>query len=183
MNLFRDAGVRLEFVAKPDGEHNTRWWPAEAGKIEAFIDGAPRNPYPDEIWWRTDRADRYNRAHWVVIEELDDRGVELDEDNQVVVDGRSFIAFPRRRPSGRVVVRRNGNEIRVRALGVRSYRLLLSPDQFDLDAPITVSTNGIESFRGVAPRDAAVLMKWAARDGDRTLLFGAELLVGVEGSN
>ena len=88
-------------------------------------------------------------------------------------------AFPRPAPAGRVQLLRNGNEIAVATRGVRRYTLLLSPEQFDFSQPIRVTTNDLPSFEGVVEPDPAVLLRWAARDRDRTMLFGAELDVEV----
>lgn len=179
MALFDAAGVDLTFVPKPESGHSTSWWPDEAEAIEAFLAVAPRDPYPDHVWWRTDRTDRYQRAHWIVIDELDGEAGTIDESNRVIVSGRSYAAFPRRGPSGQLEVLRDGNEVTVTARGVGRYTLLLSPSEFDFDAPIIVHTNGEESFRGRVEKNPAVLIKWAIVDADRTMLFAAELSVEV----
>ena len=93
--------------------------------------------------------------------------------------GPARIAFPRPDPTGRVELLRNGNEIRAATRGVRRYTLLLSPEQFDFQQPIRVLTNDEVSFEGVVEPDPAALLRWAARDRDRTMLFGAELDVAV----
>ena len=93
--------------------------------------------------------------------------------------GPARTAFPRPAPAGRVQLARNGNEILVATRGVRRYTLLLSPEQFDFLQPVRVVTNGAVSFEGVVEPDPAVLLRWAARDRDRTMLFGAELDIEV----
>ena len=184
VDLFRQAGVELTFVPKYEEGHSTRWWPDEASKIEGFIASTPRRPYPDQLWWRTERTDRYNRAHWLVIDELGPvhGESELGQFNRLQVGGRVYDAFRRDGPSGRVDLEREGNEVRVRTEGVRRYRLLLSPDQFDFERPMRVITNGVESFDGRVEPDVSTLLEWAVRDNDRTMLFGAELeiVVGAE---
>ena len=179
MALFREAGVELTFVPKPESGHVTSWWPDEADAIETFLGASPRDPYPDHVWWRTDRIDRSQRAYWVVIDEIDGAASEIEEANRVTVGGRSFDAFPRRRPSAQLEVERDGNEVAVTAQGVRRYRLLLSTSEFDFDAPIVVRTNGVESFRGRLEKNTEVLLGWAVADADRTMLFGAEVSVQV----
>lgn len=93
--------------------------------------------------------------------------------------GPARIAFPRPAPAGRVQLLRDGNEVRAVTRGVRRYTLLLSPEQFDFRQPIRVTTNGVLSFEGVVEPEPAALLRWAARDRDRTMLFGAELDVEV----
>ena len=45
--------------------------------------------------------------------------------------------------------------------------------------PVIVTVNGREVFSGAVKKDVATLMKWAARDNDRTMLYGAELPIIV----
>ena len=42
-----------------------------------------------------------------------------------------------------------------------------------------VTVNGRTAFDGMVKKDVAALLKWAARDNDRTMLYGAELHVAV----
>ena len=88
-------------------------------------------------------------------------------------------AFPHPKPSGRVQLARNGNEIAVATRGVRRYTLLLSPEQFDFTQPFRVTTNDVLSFDGMVEPSTETLLRWAARDRDRTMLFGAELDIEV----
>ena len=67
--------------------------------------------------------------------------------------------------------------IKVRTRGVRKYTLLLSPDEFDFSKPVKVITNGATSFEGTVAPSAETLLKWAAQDNDRTMLFGYQLSV------
>ncbi len=83
--------------------------------------------------------------------------------------------FDRSQPSGRVDLVRSGNTVRASTRGVAAFTLLLSPDQFDFSKPVTVTVNGRPAFSGRVQKDLRVLMKYAALDNDRTMLFGAEL--------
>ena len=94
------------------------------------------------------------------------------------VDG-SRPAFPQRQPSGRVELERHGNLVVASTEGVRKFTLLLSPEQFDFSQPITVVTNGAPSFEGMMSPNVKTLLRWAAIDQDRSLLFTAELPIEV----
>jgi hypothetical protein len=96
-----------------------------------------------------------------------------------VPPGESNVMFPRQRESGRIDLRRTGNRVDARSRGVAAFTLLLSPDQFDLHRAVTVVVNGRTVFDGIVQRDIRTLLKWAARDNDRTMLFAAELQVTV----
>jgi hypothetical protein len=92
-----------------------------------------------------------------------------------VLAGESDAMFPRQRESGRIDLIRTGNRVEARSKGVAAFTLLLSPDQFDLSRAVTVVVNGRTAFNGIVQRDVRTLLKWAARDNDRTMLFAAEL--------
>jgi len=96
-----------------------------------------------------------------------------------VVAVASASMFQRLYESGRVDVMRSGNRVEAQTRGVSAFTLLLSPDQFDLTRKITVVVNGKAAFEGIVQRDVRTLLKWAARDNDRTMLFAAELQVDV----
>jgi hypothetical protein len=88
--------------------------------------------------------------------------------------------FPRGGPSGRVDLVREGNTVRATTRGVAGFTLLASPDAFDVAQPITVVADGRTVFNGRVETSVATLMKWAALDNDRTMLFGAEIHVRLE---
>ncbi len=148
---FQKAGVDLVFHTVPGG-HNTRWWNGERDAIESFMESHPRRPLPDRLVWETDRSDRSPRVDWLVIDALSTYGTP-----------------------GTIELQRTGNGVEVQARGVASYRLLLSPEQFDFSAPVEIVTNGTTSFRGKVERSTETLLRWAARDLDRTMLFAAEI--------
>jgi hypothetical protein len=62
---------------------------------------------------------------------------------------------------------------------VQAFTLLLSPEVVDFGEPVRVTVNGRRAFEGTVTRDLATLLTWAARDNDRTMLYGAELHVTV----
>ena len=110
-----------------------------------------------------------------VIERDGDRVVLEGVFDPAEVDVPPAPIFPRRRPSGRVDLVRRGNVVEASTEGVRAFTLLLSPSIFDFRRPITVVANGRTAFEGMVEPSVATLLKWAARDNDRTMVFGAEL--------
>lgn len=170
---WRAAGADITFRPIDGAGHDMNWMPAEAPRIEEFITGTVRDPLPDRVVWETETTDRYNRAHWVEIVEL---GAVPGESSFPVIRG-----LPHREVSGRVAVTRSGNRVTVQTEGVRSYRLLLSPTEFDFSEPIEVVTNGSTSHLGMVKPDPAVLLERHATDDDRTMLFGAELKIDSAG--
>ena len=87
--------------------------------------------------------------------------------------------FPRPRPSGRIDLVRDGNSVRATTRGVAGFTLLLSPDVFDFSKPVIVIADGRTVFQGLVKKDLDVMMRWAAHDNDRTMLFAAELPISI----
>jgi hypothetical protein len=83
--------------------------------------------------------------------------------------------FDHRDASGRVDLVRTGNAVEAITRGVAAFTLLISPDVFDLSQAIRVTSNGKVVFDGTVQPSTATLMKWAARDNDRTMLYAAEI--------
>jgi len=178
------SGVEIEYHPQPEGEHNTKWWPEVKDSFEKFAADHPRNPHPEKLTWEA--GDKiHNRAHWLVINEfgaaagearaMADANLHL---TGVVVAGRSDGSmFPRFKAAGRVDVVRNGNTVEATPNGVTAFTLLLSPDVFDFAQPIKVVSNGTQVFNARVERSVKTLLKWAAEDNDRTMLYGAEVQI------
>jgi hypothetical protein len=62
---------------------------------------------------------------------------------------------------------------------VQAFTVLLGPDVVDFASPIRVIVNGKTVHEAVVRKDVATLTRWAARDQDRTMLYGAELHIAV----
>ncbi|MEP7355436.1 MAG: hypothetical protein ABI824_19570 [Acidobacteriota bacterium] len=175
------GGVTVDYHPQPDGEHNTRWWPEIKDPFEKFVTAHPRNPYPDQLSWEA--VDQmHNRDHWLI---LDEYGASSGEKHNLPdlnnVDKKEGLGegelFSRLNPSGRVDLVRKGNTVEASTRHVRAFTLLLSPDQFDFDQPIQVIANGRTVFHAKVTKSVQTLLKWAARDNDRTMLFGAEVQI------
>ena len=268
--LLDKVGATYTTHVKEQSGHDTRWWPEEAPLMDVFIKQHPRDALPDKLTWETGQADRFNRAHWLLIDELGAATNEpaLPSPNEVTGHpialgmgirvwgesrrqgrrprlsaggirrggvrprGRRYRARARRRRGDdcetapgrfggkcrhrgpddsraqgaagalggspptrsdnhaanrvpaqnalrRIEVERAGNLVTVRTRGIREYILLLSSGRFDFSQPIKIVTNGATSFEGVVKPTAATVLKWAARDNDRTMLFGYEMAVSL----
>ena len=177
----QQLGAELVFHVQEEAGHDTSWWPDERAAFEQFVAAHPRNPQSDRLSWRTERTDRYNRIDWLVIDRLGDAGSEarFADDNVIVRSGRKGIIFPRSSPSGRVDLVRRGNTVEATTEGVRAFTLLLSPAQFDFRQPISVVVNGQTEFQDRVTPSVRTLLEWAARDNDRTALYGAALQIDV----
>lgn len=97
-----------------------------------------------------------------------------------VVDSPPRHLFTRAGATGRVDLTRAGNVVTATTRGVAAFTLLLSPDQFDFGTPVKVVANGRTVFDGKVETDVRTLLKYAASDNDRTMLFGAELPIKID---
>jgi hypothetical protein len=176
--LLMRNGVKIDYHPQPEGEHNTAWWPEMKGPFEEFVSSHPRDPYPDVLTW-TASGTEHNRAHWLIIDELGSRAndpARLKDVNQATA---REVLFDKQKASGRVDLVRNGNTVEAVTKGVKAFTLLLSPEEFDFRQPVKVTVNGRAAFEGRVERSVKTLLKWAAQDNDRTILFGAELNIAV----
>jgi hypothetical protein len=179
-------GVTIDYHPQPEAGHDTTWWPQVKSTFERFAAEHPRNPLPDRITWEVAQEDQWNRAHWVVIDEL---APEPEDPTQSIDPGR-FTAkkgaanpwplFAYQPPAARVDVVRTGNLVTATAEGVAEFTLLLSPDRIDFRHPVKVVVNDGVVFDGPMVPNVRMLLKWATIDNDRTMLFAAELHVHVE---
>jgi pimeloyl-ACP methyl ester carboxylesterase len=174
-----DSGVTIAYHPRPEAAHNTAWWPEVKDTFEAFVREHPRNPLPERLTWEATDRDLPARAHWLVIDRVNAaNGPRLEPDLNVFSGegsnhGREL--YGRTRPSGRVDAVRRGNAVELKTRGVSELTLLLSPDAFDFSKPITVTVNGRTVADQRVEPSVATLLKWAARDNDRTMLFLSEL--------
>jgi len=172
LKWFQSMGVPFVFRPQAGAGHNTAWWPTERESYEKFVREHPRIAHPAKLSWETERTDRFNRNRWLVINEL-----RQDASRETALKDRGF--FQHTKLSGRVDVTRTGNTFDANVRDVAAFTLLLSPDVVDLSKPVAVTVNGKPAFSGVVKKDPATLLRWSARDNDRTMLYGAELKVVV----
>jgi hypothetical protein len=92
LGLFERAGSSLTLRLKEDYGHETRWWAEETAVMDGFMASHPRDPLPDAITWETADTVRFNRAHWVVIDELGRAAGELapDTPNEVATSATAL---------------------------------------------------------------------------------------------
>jgi predicted esterase len=168
----KKMGVNVTFRPQAGAVHNTAWWPAERAPFEQFVHDHPRAAHPPALSWETERVDRFNRNRWLVINEL-----RADESRATALTDPGFFRHTKR--SGRVDIRRKGNSFDAIVRDVAAFTLLLSPDAIDFTRPVVVTVNGKQAFSGTVKKDPVTVMRWAARDNDRTALYEAELKIAV----
>ncbi len=185
--FFMKNGVDIEYHPQPEGEHNTRWWPEMKDPFEKFVAAHPRDPHPDRLSWEANDA-AHSRDHWLVIDQFGsvpgERGLQdlnlIPSSEGGLYDATGGMMFNHSKNSGRVDLVRKGNTVEANTHGVSAFTLLLSPDEFDFDQPVRVMANGREIFNARVKPDVKTLLKWAARDNDRTMLYAAEVKISLK---
>lgn len=185
VELFRSVGCDILFRPKPTVGHSAGWWDKEEEEMRRFMHEHARVPLPVSLMWETEDTERFGRAHWLVVTRLGAAEGESVLNPWNIIhpggtEGRRRMAFARKQPSGRVIVQKKGNRVDAFTQGVKEFKLLIAPGFFDFERPIRVFTNGVEAFSGKLSEDTSVLLKWAALDNDRTMLFGAELTIALK---
>ena len=182
IDMFKHGGIPLVWQVYPEANHDTSWWPEERSKYETFLAAHPRQPHPSSITWESERTDRYNRFRWLLIDKLGKRASDValpDVNTFETGTGYRRSLYDRAHPSGRVDATRSGNTFDIKSRGVQELTLLLSPDAIDFSKPVQVMVNGKPAHNAIVKPDPATMLKWAARDDDRTMIYGAELKVVV----
>ena len=174
----KKAGVSVDYHPQPLGEHNTAWWPDIRESFERFVADHPRDPSPARLTWATSNL-KHNRAHWLVIDRLgaqpgDPRNLpDVNEFQSEPADGDAAVRAPRRlgpRRSGPQRQHRGGDDPRRRRVHAARLAGCVRSQQ-----PIKVTSNGKVVFDGKIQPSVETLLKWAARDNDRTMLYAAEI--------
>jgi hypothetical protein len=186
----RSNGVKLDYHKQPEAGHDLSWYPELSETIDRFVADHPRNPLPDSLTWeRTEDDSSATRAHWLIVDEVsepsdDDQSQGGNQISRFTVrrgGANPYPLFVYQPPAGRADAVRSGNTIKVTAEGVAEVTLLLSPDQIDFTGSLTVVVNDETIFDGqLEPPDLKTMLKWAAKDNDRTMLFGAEFHVHLD---
>jgi predicted esterase len=182
IDMFQQGGISLVWHVYPEANHDTGWWPEERSAYEAFLAAHPRAAHPEAISWETERTDRYNRFRWLIIDKLGKRSSDasLPDVNLFSTGyGSKHPLYDRDHASGRADATRLENTFDVKSRGVQELTLLLSPDVIDFSRPVQVMVNGRMVHDAIVKPDPATLLKWAARDDDRTMLYAAELKIAV----
>ena len=166
---FRDIGVDIELVAYPDGNHNMEAFFRSMPRIREFIATTNRESYPDKIIWQYEDGGNAHRVNWLIIHEL----VPEESSATNLLPG----LLRSRHHSGLIELQKTENTVIIQTYGVSSYSLLLSPDHFDFDQPITLIENGKTIHQALLQPDKKTLLKYAVRDFDPKRLYAAEVLI------
>jgi hypothetical protein len=181
-----ESGTRLEFGVRSIGSRINRVLPGSNAEQLGLHPGDAVVRLNDEgVRVRLDLEEVFEHlepgARITLLVARDNAPLELSGVyNPTPVVAPPHELFDRAEPSGRVDVVRTGNTVTAKTRGVTAFTLLLSPDQFDFSKRVKVVANGRTLFNRRVEKSVRTLIKWAAVDNDRTMLFGAELHLQIE---
>lgn len=176
ITYLQTKGIDIDYHPLRNGEHNTRWWSEWRENFEDFVASHPREPNPASISWKAAQGSNM-RSHWLLIEEVDfeqSSPIPLFEVGVDPADGTTVLTME---DAGRVDLVREGNNIQAISDGVGSFRLLLSPEVIDFSQVVTITVNNEVQFQDMLEPSLETLLTWAARDNDRQMLYGSEILI------
>jgi hypothetical protein len=181
----KDNGVTVDYHPQPSAGHDTSWWPTLKDPFEQFVTEHARDPLPDRLTWESFAGDVHNRAHWLIIDDFEAHPDDPEAPQVSLVNRFSpkpgaaspWPLFAYKPPAGRADIVRDGNTVTATTEGVAGFTLLLSPDEFDFSQPIKLVVNDRPVYNDRLEASVETLLKWAAIDNDRTMLFAAELHV------
>ncbi len=87
--------------------------------------------------------------------------------------------YSRDEMTGSIEAVADGNRVDVTVRNVARYTLLISSELFDLNEPIVVVTNGVETFSGIVEPDVRFMLEQAARDADRRAVYESKVEIVV----
>jgi membrane-associated protease RseP (regulator of RpoE activity) len=88
-------------------------------------------------------------------------------------------AYRRTKTTGSIEAKAEGNTINVRVKNVARYTLFVNREQFDLDKPVRVLTNGEETSNDTVKPDLVFMLEQYAADNDRTMVYCAKIEMKV----
>lgn len=168
-------------VLHPDLGH---WFDFEAVDWAEFFTTHRREPRP-ELVVRASARKREGRAFWVEVteyapsvdENFTPKVSEMKWAGMSAVERRTFLVAEAERRTSRLQIQRaNVGKFSATSQGVRSFRVLLTRDDFDAKKDVVLSWNGDTVERRLRP-SAHVLLEEFAEHFDRTFLPVAELEV------
>lgn len=148
---FTDYGVEFETHIQNNSGHTISQPDQVRTQLTEFFTSHQRAKHTTELYWETKPESTNNRIEWLSID-----------------------ATSRGRTRGCVTARYTTELFEVQAQNV-DHLTLLVPLEHPPQVPIRVRLNGRLTEFPAAPAQAATLLKWHARDFDRTRLYQREL--------
>ncbi|QGX38501.1 hypothetical protein [Permianibacter aggregans] len=168
-NYFRSLGVDVEFIAV-SGSHSYPTFRHAHDLMLAKAASISRNPFPETVVMEVDENTAYRRAHWLVVDKISQPTKEnllkglMEQDN----------------PRAIVEAQASGNMINVYSYSAEQFTILISPEQFDLNRPLTIYVNREKAFEQLISPDIDTLVEYAAKDMDPARLYAKALKFSVK---
>ena len=155
---FKGYGVDFEAHVQKDTGHTINMPERVREQLREFFAQNPRASQRTQLYWETQPYAGNDRLEWLTID-----------------------AIHRGRERGCVIASYDATGFEVRTEGIERLTLLI-PIDHPPEEPIQVRLNGrLQDFAPLVP-STTTLLKWHARDFDRTRLYAAELELEIKGA-
>ena len=168
----RDAlkAMKYDLVYREHPEGNHDWGLEKDEVVLAWYETKVRNPYPEEVVWKTfEKA--FPGAYWLEVK--DRTRVRTIITVHMDMLGKESERRAEFRPPALVRARREGNRIDVTCQEVRELRIFLSDAMVDLDQPVKITVNDRTLYDRKVRRSVDFLIEEAIRRRDRAMTFSA----------
>lgn len=165
----------VTYIEKPGGHEI---YLEENDNILKWMDEHPRQPYPAQVEFHTNRPD-YNRLWWVEIARFAGRPPATVK----TLDLEGKPAGTRQEYLQDAIVSakldREANAIDVQAKGVKQLAIYLDDKMLDLDAPVRIQVNGQVLWQKPVRRSLQVLLEDARTRADHSMVFSGRVVLNL----
>jgi hypothetical protein len=173
---FKELEYDVTYIEKPGGHEI---YLEENDNILKWMDEHPREAYPDQVEFHTNRPD-YNRLWWVEITRFAGRPPATVK--TLDLEGKEIVGTRQEYLQDAIVVaklERDANAINVEAKGVQQLGIYLNDKMLNLDAPVRIRVNGQVLWQKPVRRSLEVLLEEVRTRADRSMIFSGRVVLNL----
>ncbi|WP_379083951.1 hypothetical protein [Pedobacter sp. UC225_65] len=137
-----------------------------------------RNPFPKKIEWETDNV-KNGRNAWIEITQLDTLTAKVEWHKTLnptlTQNGKTGLADFNKNKSGAVIATVEGNNINIQTSRVKSIRLYISADMFDLSKQVKVTINNKDFLNVKLDADKQTILDEFLKIKDRDFIVATKI--------
>jgi predicted esterase len=137
-----------------------------------------RNPFPKKIEWETDNV-KNGRNAWIEITQLDTLAEKASWhvalNPTLTQNGKTGLSDFNRNKSGAVIATVEGNTINIQTSSVKSVRLYISPDMFDLSKQVKITINNKDFLNVKLDADKQTILDEFLKTKDRDFIVATKI--------
>lgn len=137
-----------------------------------------RNPFPKKIEWETDNV-KNGRNAWIEITQLDTLAEKASWhmvlNPTLTQNGKTGIVDFNKNKSGAIKATVEGNQINIETSRVKSIRLYISPDMFDLSKQVKITINNKDFLNMKLDVDKQIVLDEFLKTKDRDFIVANKI--------